>query len=143
MMRDCQSQALVWSLAAFCSEVTVDIASLVICAGLPGVARRQVTFFASPKKVGKERRPEVRRRCAVPCVTRNDRPLRNSGSIVYRTNGFVCARPQTVLADYSCRFCVTRRLSSGPGRFATTVALPRHSRVARESKLNKEAQWQT
>ena len=29
--------------------------------GLPGVARRPLTFFASPKKVSKERRP--RRRC--------------------------------------------------------------------------------
>ena len=28
---------------------------------MPVVARRQVTFFASPKKVTKERRPEVRR----------------------------------------------------------------------------------
>ena len=93
MMRDCQSQALVWSLAAFCSEVTVDIASLVICAGLPGVARRQVTFFASPKKVGKERRPEVRRRCAVPCVTRNDRPLRNSGSWMHCAEGRVLCSP--------------------------------------------------
>ena len=36
----------------------------------------------------------------------------------------VCsARPQTVLADYSCRFCVTRRLSSGLGRKITTVAM--------------------
>jgi len=30
-------------------------------AGWPGVARRQLTFFASPKKVSKERRPQVRR----------------------------------------------------------------------------------
>ena len=30
-------------------------------AEVPGVARRQLTFFASPKKVSKERRPQVRR----------------------------------------------------------------------------------
>jgi hypothetical protein len=29
---------------------------------MPGFARRQLTFFASPKKVSKERRPGVRRR---------------------------------------------------------------------------------
>ena len=35
-------------------------------AEVPGVARRQVTFFASPKKVTKERRPQVRRPFGVP-----------------------------------------------------------------------------
>ena len=89
---------------------------------LPGVARRLLTFFASPKKVSKERRPEVRRPFGFPCVTRNDRPLRNSGSWMRRAIGPVCARPQTVLAECPCRFCVTRRLSSGPGSIVTTIA---------------------
>ena len=48
-------------LAAFCSGRHVDTGSVKFFGLLPGVARRQPTFFASPKKVGKERRPEVRR----------------------------------------------------------------------------------
>ncbi|MCY7388983.1 MAG: hypothetical protein LH481_13145, partial [Burkholderiales bacterium] len=51
-------------MAAFGLEKLVDIGStffVVAVLGLPGVARRQPTFFASPKKVGKERRPEGRR----------------------------------------------------------------------------------
>ena len=48
----------------------------------PGVARRLVTFFASPKKVTKERRPQSRRPddepVGVPCATRERRRLRNS-----------------------------------------------------------------
>ena len=92
---------------------------------MPGVARRLLTFLASPRKVSKRRRPEVRRpgkSAGVPSVTRNDRPLRNSGSNGYCAKGFVCARPQIVLADYSCRFCVTQRLSSGPGQPTTTAS---------------------
>ena len=58
-----QSPVSTGVVAAFCSEVRVDIASTNVCAVLPGVARRQPTFFASPKKVGKERRPEVGIRC--------------------------------------------------------------------------------
>ena len=117
-----QTQVLARLLAIFVSRVPVDVGSTIILAAMPGVARRQPTFFASPKKVGKERRPEVRRRYAVPSVTRNDRPLRNLGSNKYLATGLVCARPQTVLADGPCRFCVTRRLSSGPCRIATTIA---------------------
>ncbi len=55
-----------------------------------------------------------------PASPRNDRPLRNSGSWLHCAKDFVCARPQTVLAECPCRFCVTRRLSSGPGRDAGT-----------------------
>ena len=98
------------------------------------------------KKVGKERRPEVRRPAKArgalrkplhrfpvqqarptgretPATPRNDRPLRNSGSKLCIAKGFYCARAQTVLADDPCRSCVTRRHSSGPGRYITTVAL--------------------
>ena len=61
MMRDCQSPALARSLEALQPGRRTDIASTIVFALVPGVARRQVTFFASPKKVTKERRPEVRR----------------------------------------------------------------------------------
>ena len=75
-----QTQEPVRRLTEFYPRVPVDIGSTMIFAGFPGVARRQPTFFASPKNVGKERRPEGRRRCAVPSVARNDRPLRNAVS---------------------------------------------------------------
>ena len=65
-----QSPVSTGVVAAFCSEVRVDIASTNVCAVLPGVARRQPTFFASPKKVGKERRPEVRRPAKAPGALR-------------------------------------------------------------------------
>ena len=86
MSGSCQSPAFTRGLAAFGLERPVDIGSTWVYVGvseMPGVARRQPTFFASPKKVGKERRPEVRRprkSAGMPSVTRNDRPLRNSGS---------------------------------------------------------------
>ena len=81
---------------------------------MPGVARRQLTFFASPKKVSKERRPQVRRPFGVPCATRHDRPLRNSGEIEgYKRFGVVLAL-RTVLADCPGRACVAQRLSWGP-----------------------------
>ena len=112
---------------------------------MPGVARRLVTFLASPRKVSKRRRPEVHRPAKArgtfrkalhgfpvqqahpmgretPASPRNDRPLRNSGSNRHCAKGRDHARPQTVLADTSCHFCVTQRLSSGPVRFFTTVA---------------------
>ena len=82
----CQSRDYTGALAAFGLERLMDIGSTFVklaVSGLPGVARRLVTFFALPKKVTKERRPEVRRprkSAGMPCVTRNDRPLRNSGS---------------------------------------------------------------
>ena len=67
-------------MAAFCSGVAVDIASLFIRAGFPGADWRQPAFLASPKKVGKERRPQVRRPYALPCAAYKRGPLRNSGS---------------------------------------------------------------
>ena len=67
-------------LAAFCSGVGVDIGSTIIFSGWPGVARRQPTFFASPKKVSKERRPQVRRPYGLPCAAHKRGPLRKSGS---------------------------------------------------------------
>ena len=39
----------------------VDRYYVSLAQAMPGVARRLVTFFASPKKVTKERRPEVHR----------------------------------------------------------------------------------
>ena len=108
-----QSPVSAGVVAAFFSAGRVDIASTNVCAVLPGVARRQVTFLASPRKVTKRRRPEVRRpgkSAGVPCVTRNDGPLRNSGSNSYRAIGYVCARSQTVLADYPRRFWFGRRV---------------------------------
>ena len=57
-------------LAAFCSGRHVDSGSVKFFGLLPGVARRQPTFFASPKKVGKERRPEVRRPAKAPGALR-------------------------------------------------------------------------
>ena len=109
--------------------------------GCPAVARRQLTFFASPKKVSKERRPQSRRhgiRCIgfrfgrrvpwdakpllhPPLLGPTGRCGTRARSGVSAT-GWNCARPQTVLADYSCRSCVARRLSSGPGRHAITAA---------------------
>ncbi len=84
----------------------------------PGVARRLLTFFASPKKVSKERRPQVRRpdgsAVGVPCATRHDRPLRNSGEMKEAREVAVGSRPQTVLADCPGRACVAQRLSWGP-----------------------------
>ena len=41
-------------------------------------SRRQVTFFAPPKKVTKERRPLCRRPFGLPCATRPAGRLRNS-----------------------------------------------------------------
>ena len=137
----------------------------VVFGAMPGVARRLVTFFASPKKVTKERRPEVRRPARArgalrkalhgfpvrqarpmgretPASPRNDRPLRNSGSKLCLAKGFYRARPQTVLADFSCRFCVTRRLSSGPGRFFTSVTLANeHSRFANWDLIWRRQIW--
>ena len=91
-----QSRDCTRVLERFGLERLLDIGSTVFdfaVLGVPGVARRLVTFFASPKKVTKERRPEVRRRFAVPWFSRrkaalcetpaspqNDKPLRNSGS---------------------------------------------------------------
>ena len=81
-----QSRDCTRVLERFGLERLLDIGSTVFdfaVLGVPGVARRLVTFFASPKKVTKERRPEVRRprkSAGMPCVTRYDRPLRNSGS---------------------------------------------------------------
>ena len=46
--------------------------------GLPGVARRQVTFLASPRKVTQRRRSPIRHLFEVPCVARLVRRLRNS-----------------------------------------------------------------
>ena len=91
----------------------------------PGVARRLVTFLASPRKVTKRRRPEVRR----PAKTRGT--LRYSKQQAAAELGLVdmlaqmvvdSTRPQTVLAECPCRFCVTRRLASGPARQFATVA---------------------
>ena len=98
----------------------------VVFGAMPGVARRLVTFLASPRKVTKRRRPEVRR----PAKARGT--LRYSKRQAAAELGLVDAlvqkvlfgaRPQTVLADDPCRSCVTRRLSSGPGRYITNVAL--------------------
>ena len=94
---------------------------------MPGVARRQLTFLASPRKVSQRRRPQSRRPCGLPSATRNDRPLRNSGSLVQIAKGSVCARPQTVLADCSGRSCVARRLLWGP-RVAHNHSLPGEGR---------------
>ena len=108
-----QSQALTRVVAALCSAGPVYIGSTIVCAVSAGVARRQVTFLASPRKVTKRRRPEVHRpgkSAGVPCVTRIDGPLRNSGSNGYRARGHVCARPQTVLADIPRRFWFGRRV---------------------------------
>ena len=91
----------------------------------PGVARQLLTFLASPRKVSKRRRPEVRR----PAKTRGT--LRYSKQQAAAELGLVdmlaqmvvdSTRPQTVLAECPCRFCVTRRLASGPARYITTVA---------------------
>ena len=60
----CQSRDYTSVLAVFGLETLVDIGS-TFCEfpvlGVPGVARPQVTFLASPRKVTKRRRPEVRR----------------------------------------------------------------------------------
>jgi hypothetical protein len=46
---------------------------------LPGVARRQVTFFCfAKKKVTKEKVPPVRRPYGVPSIFRKQAGLRNS-----------------------------------------------------------------
>ena len=58
-----QSPVSAGVVEAFCLAGLVDIGSTIVCGGLPGVARRQVTFLASPRKVTKRRRPEVGIRC--------------------------------------------------------------------------------
>ena len=138
MICDCQSPSLVRSLQALQPGRRVDIASAIIFAVMPGVARRQPTFFASPKKVGKERRPEVRRPAKArgalrkalhgfpvrqarpvgretPASPRIDRPLRNSGSKLCLAKGFYCARPQTVLADFPVASALLGDSHRGPG----------------------------
>ena len=93
------------------SVIAIRIAS----AEVPGVARRQLTFFASPKKVSKERRPQVRRRFAVPIAIQG-RPAGSQNSDSARPVqevGFV-ARPQTCEPDGPGRLCIARRLSWGP-----------------------------
>ena len=84
----------------------------------PGVARRQLTFLASPRKVSQRRRPQVRRpddeavgvpfgiRCIgfrfsrreamlreIPASPHKRGPLRNSGSKLCRARGFVLCSP--------------------------------------------------
>ena len=70
------------------------------------------------KKVTKEKHPRVRRpddkAVGVPCATRHDRPLRNSGEMKEAREVAVGSRPQTVLADCPGRACVAQRLSWGP-----------------------------
>ena len=45
------------------------------------------------------------------------------GLVVMKTRKVSCrARPQTVLADISCRSCVARRLAWEPDQYSTTVA---------------------
>jgi hypothetical protein len=69
--------------------------------GLPGVARRLVTFLASPRqrvavetnlqvmsepKVTKRRRSPIRHLCEVPCVARLVRRLRNSHCVLRQSS---------------------------------------------------------
>ena len=49
-----------------CVSFAEGCCSSFSCDGMPGVARRLLTFFASPKKVSKERRPQVRRPAKAP-----------------------------------------------------------------------------
>ena len=97
-----------------CFVVRKWVRATIYCGEKPGVARRQPSFFASPKKEGKERRPQVRRPCGLPCAARKRGPLRNSGSNVQHGCACFCARPQTVLADPSRICSAARRLSWGP-----------------------------
>ncbi len=59
---------------------------------LPGVARRLLTFLASPRRVSKRRRPQVRR----PSGSLRCSRVKAAAELVARmscsTNGFVCAR---------------------------------------------------
>ena len=73
----------------------------------PGVARRQVTFLAPPRKVTKRRRPLVRRPLGLPCAARHAGRLRNSPLAAAQP------RTQTVLADCPRRDCAARRLTRG------------------------------
>ena len=62
------------------------------------------TYLSCAAKKGRPKKAApLSRPFGVPCVTRIDRRLRNSPA----------ARTQTVLAENSCRFCVTRRFRKG------------------------------
>ena len=53
---------------------------------LPGVARRLVTFLASPRKVTKRRRSPIRHLFEVPCVARPNRRLWNSHFVLRQSS---------------------------------------------------------
>ena len=92
----------------------------------PGVARRQLTFLASPRKVSQRRRPQVRRpdgkAVGVPCAAHKRGPLRNSGSNGQHGCAYFCARPQTVLAD--------------PSRVCSAFGKPLHLLPARQALMS-------
>ena len=83
------------------------------CCGA-GVARRQPSFFASPKKERKERRPQVRRPSGSLRYSERQAAAELGLVVAMVQRVIVCARPQTVLADFPCRSCVARLLSWGP-----------------------------
>ena len=88
------------------------------CRGLPG---GNLLSLLRQRKKAKKGDPRFVAAARFPAL------LETSGRCGTRARGCIaqtilcCARPQTVLAECPCRFCVTRRLSSGPGQPITAV----------------------
>ncbi len=77
------------------SKFRKDVPDFCLRRLMPGVARRLLTFLASPRKVSKRRRPQVRRPAKTPGSLRCSR-VKAAAELVARigliTNGLVCAR---------------------------------------------------
>jgi hypothetical protein len=74
-VRRCRRGRCGWGFRFFVVPAKAGVCAIP----MPGVARRQVTFFCFAKrKYPKKRRPQVRRRYAVPSAAHKRGPLRNS-----------------------------------------------------------------
>jgi hypothetical protein len=93
----------------------------------PGVARQLVTFLASPRKVTKRRRPQVRRPFGLPFAAQSRGPLAKLGLVELPVVADShCARPQTLLADNPVR--VAEAAQRGREKSASTVRAPDEAR---------------
>ena len=73
---------------------------------MPGESALKLCFLCTAKKGRPKKAAPLNRPFGVHCVTRSDRRLRNSPARE-------TAQAQTVLADFPCRSCVTRRFKRG------------------------------
>ena len=103
------------------SDALQKAAGCIVWRCVPGVARRQLTFLASPRKVSQRRRPQVRRPSGA--LRYSSRPAAAQLGREFITPRVpVSSRPQTVLADCPGRACVAQRLAWGPSRKVTCAA---------------------